>query len=103
MNTRLVKIPCPTCKKIFLPKSERNKYCKRSCFKKAYWHRMKGEEINSHNKFPTFLCPNCGQKITLDFDPVKKSSLWLKYQCPGCNTLMINVCEIILTQDISTC
>jgi hypothetical protein len=26
---------------------------------------------------------------------------WLHYKCPGCNVLMINVCEKIVTQDES--
>lgn len=92
------KILCKTCQKPFIPKSDRNKFCTRSCFKKAFWIRQK--EKNKLNKgFPSFICPSCGQKITLDFDPVREISKWQAYTCPGCNTLMINVTEIIFTQD----
>ena len=92
------KIPCPTCGREFLPKSEKNQYCKRSCFKKAYYHRKKGEELSA-NHCPHFTCPSCGQSITLPFDPTKDTMRWLGYQCPGCHTLMINVSEAIVTQD----
>ena len=91
-------IKCPTCGDIFTPKSERNIYCKRSCFKKAFYHRKKAEELNACH-FPFFTCPNCDQSIRLDFDPVKENMRWLGYQCPGCNTLMINITEEILTGD----
>lgn len=93
------KIICQACKKSFLPKSEKNIFCSRKCFKKAYYHRMKGEEIADLKKFPTFLCPSCGTSITLDFDPVKNSQKWLHYSCPGCNTMMINVSDLINTKD----
>ena len=93
---------CPTCEVPFTPKSERNIYCKRSCFKKAFYHRKKAEELNACH-FPFFTCPKCGQAIRLEFDPVKESMRWLSYQCPGCNVLMINVSEKIVTQDESIC
>ena len=98
MIKKLVKINCPTCGKPFMPKSERNEYCKRSCFKKAYYHRKKAEEINACH-FPHFTCPKCRQEIRLPFDPVKENMKWLAYKCPGCSTLMINVSEEIVTQD----
>jgi len=92
------KIPCGTCGVMFEPKSDRNKYHNRSCFKKAFWIRQK-EKGKLKGAFPSFGCPTCGQKITLDFDPVKEISKWQSYVCPGCNTLMINVSEKIFTQD----
>ena len=98
MIKKLVKINCPTCNKPFMPKSERNKYCKRSCFKKAFYHRKKAEELSACH-FPFFTCPSCGQEIRLPFDPVKENMKWLDYACPGCNTLMINVSEDIVTRD----
>ena len=97
---KLVKIECKTCGKLFMPKSEKNRFCTRKCFKKDFYHRKKGEEISA-GKFPRFTCPSCGQKITLDFDPAKDTFRWLHYSCPGCNTLMINVSEEIVTQDES--
>jgi len=95
---KMKKIPCGTCGVMFEPKSDRNKYHNRSCFKKAFWIRQK-EKNKKIGNFPTFKCPNCGQKITLPFDPVKEISKWANYSCPGCNTLMINVSEEIITQD----
>lgn len=96
---KLSRTPCPTCKKKFTPKSEKNYYCCRKCFKKAYYHRVKAEELKN-KKCPTFLCPSCDQTITLDFDPVKDSFRWLHFVCPGCNVLMISVSELISTGDL---
>jgi len=95
---RLVEIICISCGNPFMPKCEKNKYCTRRCFKKAYYHRQKAEKLLAQ-KTPSFTCPSCGQHITLDFDPVFEPYKWQSYQCPGCNTLMIEVCEEIKTQD----
>jgi hypothetical protein len=97
---KLKKIPCKTCKKKFLPKSEKNVFCNRKCFKKDFYHRKKIEELNSI-KFPTFKCPSCFRNIELTFDPVKDEKLWLGFSCPFCNILMISVCEKIVAQDSS--
>lgn len=90
---------CPTCGISFVPKSEKNIFHNRRCFKKNYYHRKKAEEL-SNIKFPVFLCPNCGSKIALLFDPVKEYQKWAKFSCPHCSVLMISVCEKILTQDV---
>ena len=97
---KIVPIKCKnvSCGIEFMPKSERNVFCSRKCFKKDFYHRKKAEEL-SNLKFPAFTCPECGQKITLDFDPSEDTIRWLKYQCPGCNTLMITVSDSIETQD----
>ena len=99
---RLVKIKCPTCKKVFMPKSERNIYCERSCFKRAYYTRKKLEEL-TNIKFPIFQCQNCKEKIELNFDPVQEDSRWLDFRCPFCSTLMVNVFEEVAAQEITNC
>lgn len=81
-----------------MPKCEKNTFCSRRCFKKDYYHRKKAEEAGK-SKFPRFSCPECGQFITLDFDPHKKVEKWLTYKCPGCNTLMICVSDEIVLQE----
>ncbi len=81
-----------------MPKSERNKFCCRSCFKKDFYHRKKAEELNAR-KTPSFKCPLCDQYIILPFDPVIYAEKWTNYKCPGCNTLMITVTEEIRAQD----
>lgn len=98
MYNSAIKI-CPTCNDQFLPKSEKNIYCKRACFKKAHYHRKKAEEL-SNIKFPAFICPNCFQRVELDFDPLKQDNKWLNFCCPHCSVLMINVWEEIVTQDV---
>ena len=95
---RLVEIKCKACKIVFMPKSERNIYCCRKCFKKAFYHRKKAEEL-SNIRFPIFLCPSCGRKIELDFDPIKNLSAWDGFSCPFCEVLMISVSDEIITQE----
>ncbi|HEA46431.1 MAG TPA: hypothetical protein ENH99_01480 [Candidatus Pacearchaeota archaeon] len=80
---------CPTCKKPFIPKSERNIYCCRSHFKKAYYYRKKKEE-SGIGHFPVFNCPICEQKVILNFNPIKEIFRWEHFVCPGCNIIMIN-------------
>lgn len=99
---KLVKKKCPTCGIIFLPKSPKNIYDRRICFKKAWYHRKKAEELKN-KKFPVFLCPSCKRKITLDFDPVKSNRKWEQFVCPNCHILLINVKEFIITTDINLC
>jgi len=94
----LPKIKCQTCGIIFQPVSERNLFHNRRCFKKAYYHRKKAEELNASH-FPFFKCPDCQQMIVLDFDPVVDSMRWLKFKCPICNALMISISENIITTD----
>lgn len=98
---KLVKIRCGSCKVFFLPKSQKNIYCKRSCFKKAFYYKKKAEELLERKKFPSFKCPSCSRSIKLDFDPVKEDRRWLDFSCPHCRVLMINVCEEIITQENS--
>jgi len=91
-------VKCITCKEFFVPKSEKNKFCSRRCFKKDFYHRKRAGEI-SQNALPRFTCPSCGQCITLPFDPVKCEDAWTTYSCPGCNTLMINVSDMIIASE----
>jgi len=94
---KLPMIHCENCGVEFQPKSSNNRFCCRKCFKKNYLARIKEQEVTS---FPEFGCSKCGQHIKLDFHPVKDPTRWLNYKCPGCNTLMIDVCEEIFTDDI---
>ena len=93
-------IICPSCKEKFLPKSPKNIYCSRRCFKKAYYHKKKKEERLNKEKFPIFKCPSCESRIELDFDPVVDHLKWAHFKCPNCGTLMICVFEDIVTNDV---
>ena len=90
---------CKTCGEEFMPSSEKNVFCSRKCFKKDYYHRKKAEELISRSIFPIFKCPSCKQIINLDFNPVVDAYKWSHFICPGCNTLMINVSDGIITDD----
>jgi len=85
------------CGKEFQPKSPKNRFCCRKCFKKEYLSRIKPKEKIS---FPQFKCSKCGQHIKLNFHPEKDTTKWLKYRCLGCDTLFIDVCEEILADDV---
>ena len=97
---KIVKIRCKMCHIFFLPKSQKNIYCKRSCFKKAFYHRKKTEELNNI-KFPIFKCPSCSRNIELGFDPLREDNRWLDFKCPFCNVLMVCVWDEICAQDTS--
>ena len=101
-NLKEIKCKNSSCDILFSPKSPKNVFCSRRCFKKSYYHQKKAEEL-SNKKFPTFICPSCRDRIILDFDPFSEegSEKWLSFKCPRCNVLMINVSEEIVTQDIS--
>ena len=89
---------CLGCKEKFIPKTERNIFHNRKCFKRYYYHQKKAEEL-ANSKYPTFKCPSCRNEITLKFDPVKQNFLWLNFVCPYCSVLMISVSEEIVTQE----
>jgi hypothetical protein len=99
---KLVKIRCGSCGHFFLPKSQKNIYCKRSCFKKAYYYQRKAKELTYEKKFPSFKCPSCQRNIKLDFDPTVNEKLWFGFSCPYCKILMISVFEEIITLESST-
>ena len=96
---KIVEIQCKTCGEMFMPKSPKNVFCTRKCFKKNFYHRKKAENLNA-KKFPSFICPSCGKKVDLDFDPLTNNGKWTQFQCPFCRTLMINIVEYISTEDV---
>ena len=87
----LKKRKCPVCGISFIPKNKNNFFHNRKCFKKDYYRRK--EKLIKIKNFPVYICPNCGQRIKLDFDPAKKKNKWLEYRCPRCHTLKTKVCE----------
>lgn len=88
------------CEKPFVPRSKKNVFCKRRCFKLFDYRKQKNKQDNI-KKFPVFTCPTCNNLINLDFNPIKKTDLWLKFKCPHCNILMINVVDDIKALDIA--
>lgn len=96
----LTKKNCLTCGKEFISKSDKNVYCCRSHFKKAYYYRRRLIDLNK-KKFPSFVCPSCRKMIDLDFDPLVDNLKWTRFECPFCRTLVVSVFESITTQDES--
>lgn len=93
------KIHCKNCEKLFTPKSEKNIFCSRKCFKKDYYHRKKDSETSTNVRF---ICPECGNETILDFDITKNIQRWNNFSCPKCDVLFVNVFdEIIMTEETS--
>ena len=95
---KMKKIKCKNCDVIFTPKSDKNVFHNRRCFKQSYYNRKKLEELNNL-KFPSYKCQLCSRHIELDFDPMKDDRRWLDFTCPFCGFLMISVVEEIVTQE----
>jgi len=89
----------PSCGATFWRQKSRKIYCSRKCFKKAYYYRMKEKELKER-KYPLYHCPKCKNMVQLDFDPAKRWSPWLTFQCPLCNTLMVRVVDEVCTGDL---
>lgn len=66
---------CPTCGIEFQKKTERQIYCKRKCFKKAYRKR------NKYSDRPSFNCTECKKKTKLTFFPITSSAKWALFKC----------------------
>ena len=98
---KIIKKICPVCKKKFIPKSKRNQYDSRRCFKKNYYYKRKVQELLETKKFPIFKCPSCSRNIELSFDPTKEDNRWLDFKCPFCHILMVCVWDEIYAQDTS--
>lgn len=75
---------CKNCGKPFFPKSEKNIFCSRKCFKKDYYYRKKEEDDTG---FPIYVCPKCGLRIKMEIHPIRDNLKWLEWHklpCPGC-------------------
>lgn len=98
--SKMPQIKCKNCGKPFTPKSEKNIFCSRKCFKQDYYYREK--ERNDDTGFPMYRCPDCGQVIEMEVHPIRNNFEWLEWRkvpCPGCNTLMIFVSDELITED----
>lgn len=88
-------IKCKNCQKDFLPKSSKNIFCCRNCFKEDFAKRIKEQE----EKFPIWTCSKCGNKTELTFDPTIENMRWLNFSCPFCTEYEINLTEYASVKD----
>ena len=79
---------CLTCGEDFVPKTARQVYCCRRCFKKAYTAKNKASE------YPIFACPSCRVKTPLDFHPKRNLNRWLEFCCSNCGYCVTNHVDI---------
>ena len=91
-----IKRNCKSCGNPFIAGRRRQLYCKRSCFKQAYYNKKKLEEASN---FPLYRCPTCDNMVKLTFDP-KKDKKWDLFHCPICRASKINIGIIVLSDDI---
>lgn len=69
---------CKNCGREFNPTNSRQKYCCRDCFLEDYKKKLKASD------FPFYTCPNCENKIKLDFYPKQNIKKWDEFICPIC-------------------
>jgi hypothetical protein len=79
---------CPICGRIFVAKRYGQRYCCRKCFRIGHRRRSK---IKAET--PQCICPNCGLKQKLDFNPKSSSKKWSKYKCIKCGYQFSEGCE----------
>ena len=58
---------CPFCKQKFRTQNPKKKFCSLYCKM-----RQNNQEYYKKNKRPVFVCPNCGKKQVLNFNPLKE-------------------------------
>lgn len=89
MSGKLPPIQCGTCGNEFRPHRENNIYCKRKCFKQAYYQRKKAEEKELSN--PIYKCPICRTQQEITFNIMKDKVMWDEYICTNCKVPRITL------------
>ena len=80
-----VKLYCRLCKNEITNPSLRT-YCSKKCYRE-FKNKNKRElyKKNIINRFPEYACQECGQKIKLDFEPLKNPRLLDNLKCSNKN------------------
>lgn len=71
---------CLYCGEHFEKVKSHQLYCKRLCFRKAYYKKKKAK------KFPSFRCSQCGEISKLTFHVKECINKWEDLQCSFCGT-----------------
>ncbi len=79
---------------MFFATKEKQLYCSKSCFKKEYFRKKK---LEGKDKFPIYICRECGKKVELSFDPLREPNFWDAFKCPFCHPESRNQIAIIIT------
>jgi len=82
-----IKQTCKICKKPFIAIKVTQRFCKRECFKRDYYLRIKEklQKLALHPNYPQKQCSFCSNTVTLPFDPIKSPNLFNDFRCPFCN------------------
>ncbi len=77
---------CKICGDQFSAIKRTQLFCKRKCFKRDYYLRMRADqqEEESRPNYPTKKCGFCENSSQLNFDPVKSRDKFNAWSCPHC-------------------
>ena len=77
---------CKVCGKPFIAIKVTQFFCRRKCFKRAYYERTKdrNQEKEIHPNYPTKTCLFCEEKSQLNFDPLRSPEAFNAWGCPHC-------------------
>ena len=75
---------CAVCTTEFLAINRTQLYCKRRCFKKAYYKKTKAKLEALGKRSAVYSCPICDHDTVLSFDPVKQWIEFTMFVCPHC-------------------
>jgi len=77
---------CLGCGILFTPNTPHQKFHTRQCYMKNFRQKIKAQE----NAIPKWICPKCGHRTVLKFQPKLNEILWREFRCPVCNFFPAN-------------
>jgi hypothetical protein len=77
---------CKICGNEFTAIKSTQFFCKRKCFKKSYYLKLKDriQDMQYNPAYPLKECGFCLKTSRLPFDPIKKPKLYDSWGCPYC-------------------
>ena len=81
-----IKRTCKVCGDSFSAIKATQFFCRRKCFKRDYYLRMKAKEVDNvqHPTFPLKKCGFCQVTSMLSFDPLDNPEMFNAWGCPMC-------------------
>jgi|ERR1035437_4927062 hypothetical protein len=79
---------CKVCGEKFIAIKVTQFYCRRKCFKRAYYIKTKDfqQDEENHHHYPTKKCEFCHESSELNFDPLTSPEKFNAWFCPHCGT-----------------
>lgn len=78
---------CKVCGKPFVAIKSTQFFCKRKCFKRDYYLRLKSNEQDEKENpnYPIKKCAFCEKTARLNFDPMENVKKFNAWACPHCH------------------